>query len=690
MLQKWKRRIKKSLDESLLNSEHESDEASAEKLQETNARERAEEAARLQAALNDAGLGTTGSWKSKRREVPKRRDDVFRVEWAAKLQEIKARERAEEAARLQAALNDAGLGTTEGWKSKRSESPNRRDASRNAIFGDEIVPQKDTANSDNSCQKDIKDQSLGLNLGSGEQKGSNDRGQSFPLQSSRKFDTKNVASDHPVGEKTIHFEKPGESFNVLIMKAISEQPNQRATLGDIYDYLMRKYPYYNESNKKSWQNSVRHNLSVNRCFMRIARDPNEHGKGCYWVLTTHADSAYVKDGRLRVQNHHEFAANHNLSITPNVWPSFPVCSSTPSSQDVMVSQRHPLSGLLENPFHNFPVPHANRLPLHPNIGDFWGTEHHVSNPYISPMYAPRPLKSPRSDLTSASIGYAQAETVAQAAQPRWFNPIRIPVTVQNTTQLNDSPFYATRLPEQHPTRPFSQNSNPGTKSPHMAHSREVKVLFSDRTSARSPTANTITRSSESFTTDSVLSRPRDRGIMGHLMPSVTVPNVTDISNMGQSAAALSSLNGHISAQFIQTPPARGPSPGAGQTDSFFSMSRPRGILNPFIFSEIRPNLTDTQSLGQSAADFANYNRQIRAQFFQTPTSSTTPMEVHHESVHDRSSPLQSNVLDREERSRALLLYESSSPMSGASVMAQRHHTSNSRISGSGGTCTSMH
>lgn len=68
--------------------------------------------------------------------------------------------------------------------------------------------------------------------------------------------------------------KPPYSFSCLIFMAIEDAPNKRLPVKDIYGWILEHFPYF-ASAPTGWKNSVRHNLSLNKCFKKVDKDRSQ-------------------------------------------------------------------------------------------------------------------------------------------------------------------------------------------------------------------------------------------------------------------------------------------------------------------------------------------------------------------------------------------------------------------------------
>lgn len=82
------------------------------------------------------------------------------------------------------------------------------------------------------------------------------------------------------------------SYAELITQAINSAKDQRLTLAQIYEWMVKNVQYFKDKGETNssagWKNSVRHNLSLHNCFIRM---PNEgSGKSSWWTINPDAKS----------------------------------------------------------------------------------------------------------------------------------------------------------------------------------------------------------------------------------------------------------------------------------------------------------------------------------------------------------------------------------------------------------------
>ncbi|GAB5589353.1 hypothetical protein Unana1_04253 [Umbelopsis nana] len=86
--------------------------------------------------------------------------------------------------------------------------------------------------------------------------------------------------------------KPPYSYASLIAQAINSTVSKKMTLNGIYNYITTHYPYYQMA-QNGWQNSIRHNLSLNKAFVKVPRGDSEPGKGAFWTIDSAAESQFT-------------------------------------------------------------------------------------------------------------------------------------------------------------------------------------------------------------------------------------------------------------------------------------------------------------------------------------------------------------------------------------------------------------
>uniref|UniRef100_A0A8C4PW19 Fork-head domain-containing protein n=1 Tax=Eptatretus burgeri TaxID=7764 RepID=A0A8C4PW19_EPTBU len=80
-----------------------------------------------------------------------------------------------------------------------------------------------------------------------------------------------------VHSEELMVKKPPYSYIALIVMAIQSSPAKRLTLSEIYQFLQSRFPFFRGA-YQGWKNSVRHNLSLNECFIKLPKGLGRPGK----------------------------------------------------------------------------------------------------------------------------------------------------------------------------------------------------------------------------------------------------------------------------------------------------------------------------------------------------------------------------------------------------------------------------
>ncbi|KAJ9091035.1 hypothetical protein QFC19_009272 [Naganishia cerealis] len=158
-----------------------------------------------------------------------------------------------------------------------------------------LMEQSTTANTTISSRRKVKGQASADAL---EEIKSRDAGRKAPhglgTKSSAAAKSKEYVPENiPPGPRSS--EKPPWSYAALIGQAILASTRKRLALSQIYAWISTAYPYFKPGDA-GWMNSIRHNLSLNDCFVKGERgEEDAGGKGSVWMIDPAAEFQF-RDG----------------------------------------------------------------------------------------------------------------------------------------------------------------------------------------------------------------------------------------------------------------------------------------------------------------------------------------------------------------------------------------------------------
>ncbi|XP_026083025.1 forkhead box protein N1-like [Carassius auratus] len=171
------------------------------------------------------------------------------------------------------------LTTTDGMEEESSWTPLSADVEITSVMGNQhSYSEPQTSSEDPPCYTSVNHQTFSPIS-------------THQFYSSRGIDTISHYYNQSLSSQTSQdnsvqtlYPKPVYSYSILIFLALRNSKTGSLPVSEIYSFMTEHFPYFKTA-PDGWKNSVRHNLSLNKCFEKVEnKNGNSSRKGCLWAL----------------------------------------------------------------------------------------------------------------------------------------------------------------------------------------------------------------------------------------------------------------------------------------------------------------------------------------------------------------------------------------------------------------------
>ncbi|XP_059155182.1 forkhead box protein D1-like [Physella acuta] len=292
---------------------------------------------------------------------------------------------------------------------------------------------------------------------------------------------------HASMKKKSSLVKPPYSYIALITMSILQSPRKRLTLSGICEFIMNRFPYFREK-FPAWQNSIRHNLSLNDCFVKIPREPGNPGKGNYWTLDPASEDMFDNGSFLRRRKRYK-RSSHLDMMGQN--PAFMSAADSYFHHHGFINPHsphpgafHPSSGPLGYPY--MPPGLSHSLSMMQN-------DYSVRHPHHAPHPGPPHFHLPLGPVGLPGLHHSPMSSMTLHRNPN--SQIRQLEKLEVQDRQSPVSERKTSIPSSPPTSPRSSPS-PGASSP-PAPTPQSRLQ-------PSTTVSTSTTQKKGFTIDNII------------------------------------------------------------------------------------------------------------------------------------------------------------------------------------------